>query len=77
MSKHPPIDNNTRVLTTYGGKRDYDNRADDHRMILGGLYGRVIGHSDSHGLCYEVMCEGASGTKLGTAWFDSDELEIV
>lgn len=37
-----------------------------------GMPGMVTGHSDSHGLCYEVRHE--DGT---TGWYDTSEIEEI
>lgn len=50
------------------GTGDYTDRAIQERAQHDGDVGTVIGHSNSHGLCYEVQFES------GTAWFDSEEL---
>ena len=44
-----------------------------------GIEGIVIGHHNSHGLCYEVahFQSGASGEESWIACYDPEELEII
>ena len=58
--------------TEPSGSNDWSdlNRSDTKWGVKG--IGRIINHSDSHELCYEV--EHESG---GTAWYEPEELNIL
>ncbi len=60
----------TRVTTT---KKDAsEDWVDNERpSCRWGVKGHITGHSDSHGLCYEVQHEGG-----GFAWYNHDELVV-
>lgn len=72
-SPWPPIAPNTRVKTT---QSDTARIGDWQPASLAeqkwGVGGKIISHSDSHGLCYQV--EHDDGSK---AWYNPSELEVL
>jgi hypothetical protein len=57
----PPVKNGTCVRTTQphpDERREFTPETIEDRKGLWGLYGVVVTHHDSHGLCYEVAFEG-------------------
>lgn len=69
--KWPPISLGTLVKTIEdAGDDDWTEEALANRKW--GVGGRVIGYSDSHGLCYEV--EHEDGT---VGWYNPSEIEVI
>lgn len=71
--KWPPIDQGTAVMTTkpnWSKREEWTDEGWARRKW--GAQGKVIGHHDSHGLCYVVLHQ--DGT---TASYDSSEIKIA
>lgn len=65
------LTNGTKVRTTeHAGANDWaDPARPDARW---GVEGTIVGHSNSHGLVYDVVHDCG-----GSAWYEPEELELV
>ncbi|MBT5808190.1 hypothetical protein HOI18_02840 [Candidatus Uhrbacteria bacterium] len=68
-----PLLTGTLVVTTEENKSLRGEWEEDTlKMRVWGIAGQIVGHSDSHGLCYDV--EHTDGTR---ASYDSTEFDVV
>jgi hypothetical protein len=67
------LPNGTRVIPTEpSGSTDWaDPQRKDAKWGAKGI-GTIVGHSDSHGLCYEVQHDTG-----GTGWYEAEELNLL
>jgi hypothetical protein len=72
------LPNGTRVITTEpGDSKDWSdpNRPDAKWKVIG----RIVGHSDSHGLVYKIKHECFLGGKPvdGEGWYEPGEFNLL
>lgn len=71
--KWPPIDGGTMVRTTQPDPSLRGRLAPgEHERRIWNARGKVTGHSDSHGLCYEVLHDNGA-----VAFYGPEELELL